>query len=47
MGDGMNFVVSFGGELLGLVEELVCEGLYSSEIIEGYEKAAAKALEWM
>ena len=47
MGDGTNFVVSFGGELLGLAEELVREGLHPSEIIEGYEKAAAKALEWM
>ena len=36
MGDGTNFVVSFGGELLGLAEELVREGLHPSEIIEGY-----------
>ena len=47
MGDGTNLVVSFGGELLGLAEELVLEGLHPSEIVEGYEKAAAKALEWM
>ena len=47
MGDGTNLVVSFGGELLGLAEELVREGLHPSEIVEGYEKAAAKALEWM
>ena len=33
MGDGTNFVVSFGGELLGLAEELVREGLHPSEII--------------
>jgi T-complex protein 1 subunit theta len=47
MGDGTNFVVSFGGELLGLAEELIREGLHPSEIVEGYEKAAAKALAWM
>jgi T-complex protein 1 subunit theta len=47
MGDGTNFVVTFGGELLGLAEELVREGLHPSEIIEGYQKAATKVLEWM
>lgn len=47
MGDGTNLVVTFAGELLGLAEELVRDGLHPSEIIEGYEKALTKTLEWM
>ena len=45
IGDGTNFVVTFGGELLGNAEELIRDGLHPSEIIEGYEKALGKTLE--
>jgi T-complex protein 1 subunit theta len=47
IGDGTNFVVTFGGELLGNAEELIRDGLHPSEIIEGYEKALGKTLEWL
>ena len=39
VGDGTNFVVSFAGELLGLAEELIRDGLHPSEIRDGYQKA--------
>ena len=47
IGDGTNLVVTFGGELLGNAEELIRDGLHPSEIIEGYEKALGKTLEWL
>jgi T-complex protein 1 subunit theta len=47
IGDGTNLVVTFGGELLGHAEELIRDGLHPSEIIEGYEKALGKTLEWL
>jgi len=45
IGDGTNLVVSLAGELLTHAEQLLREGLHTAEIAEGYEKAAAKALE--
>lgn len=45
IGDGSNFVVTFGGELLGQAEELVKMGLHPTEILSGYQKAAKKATE--
>ncbi|KAK9827683.1 hypothetical protein WJX81_008031 [Elliptochloris bilobata] len=47
IGDGTNFVVSFAGELLGAAEALLRDGLHTSEVADGYGKAAAKALEIM
>ena len=47
VGDGTNFVVSFAGELLGLAEELIRDGLHPSEIMDGYEKALEKCLVWL
>ena len=47
VGDGTNFVVSFAGELLGLAEELIRDGLHPSEIRDGYQKALEKCLEWL
>jgi len=46
IGDGTNLVVSFGGELLAMAEELIRDGLHPSEIIEGYEKALQQVLAW-
>mmetsp|Transcript_9099 Transcript_9099/g.15863 ORF Transcript_9099/g.15863 Transcript_9099/m.15863 type:complete len:543 (+) Transcript_9099:118-1746(+) len=45
IGDGTNLVLTLGGELLGHAEGLLREGLLTSEIADGYSKAAAKALE--
>ncbi|CAG9321312.1 unnamed protein product [Blepharisma stoltei] len=42
-GDGTNFVVILAGELLKLAEELIQTGLHPSEIVNGYERASAKA----
>ncbi|BDA41671.1 T-complex protein 1 subunit theta [Coccomyxa sp. Obi] len=47
IGDGTNFVVSFAGDLLSAAEGLLRDGLHTSEVAEGYGKAAAKALEVM
>lgn len=44
-GDNTNFVVSFGGELLRKAEDLIKSGLHTAEIVEGIERAHAKALE--
>ena len=44
-GDGTNFVVTFGGELMKLVEKLSTEGLEIADISEGYEKAFNKTME--
>jgi len=38
-GDGTNFVIAFAGELLKLAEELLHEGLHTSEIVSGYKTA--------
>ena len=40
-------MVSFAGELLGLAEELIRDGLHPSEIRDGYEKALEKCLVWL
>jgi T-complex protein 1 subunit theta len=46
VGDGSNFVLSFAGELLHQAEELIrVMKLHPSEIISGYKKALAKAVE--
>ncbi|RKP37589.1 chaperonin Cpn60/TCP-1 family [Dimargaris cristalligena] len=45
IGDGTNLVVIFAGELLQKAEMLLRMGLHPSEIIQGYELAAAKAQE--
>jgi len=42
IGDGTNLVVILAGELLKLAEDLITTGLHPSEIIAGYEKAAAR-----
>jgi len=47
VGDGTNLVVTFGGELLGLAEELIRDGLHPSEIIEGYQKALTQTMVWL
>lgn len=44
VGDGTNFVVTLGGELLSQAEGLLRLGLHPSDIIEGYLKASKKAL---
>mmetsp|Transcript_23659 Transcript_23659/g.59963 ORF Transcript_23659/g.59963 Transcript_23659/m.59963 type:complete len:548 (+) Transcript_23659:48-1691(+) len=44
MGDGTNLVVILAGELLVKAEELLHTGVHTSEIIAGYNKAAAVAL---
>ena len=46
-GDNTNFVISFGGELLKMAEELICQGLHTAEIVEGYQRAYERALEIM
>ena len=44
-GDGTNFVVTFGGELMNYAGKLVSEGLHVADVSEGYEKAFNKAME--
>mmetsp|Transcript_84551 Transcript_84551/g.244264 ORF Transcript_84551/g.244264 Transcript_84551/m.244264 type:complete len:540 (+) Transcript_84551:83-1702(+) len=46
-GDGTNFCVSFGGELLLRAEELLKEGIHASDVLKGYELARTKALEFI
>ncbi|KAF9608312.1 hypothetical protein IFM89_008934 [Coptis chinensis] len=45
IGDGANLTISFSGELLQNAEELIWSRLHPSEIISGYTKAIAKAIE--
>lgn len=45
VGDGTNWVVIFCGALLEEAEELLRLGVTTGEIVEGYEKALAKAIE--
>ncbi|KAI8929581.1 chaperonin Cpn60/TCP-1 family [Entophlyctis helioformis] len=45
MGDGTNFVVVLAGELLQQADFLLRMGLHPSELIQGYDVAAKKALE--
>ena len=42
-GDGTNFCVSFGGELLQRAEELLKEGIHANDVYKGYELARDKA----
>ena len=44
MGDGTNFVIMFGGELLSKAETLLRIGIHPSDVIRGYEMAAAETL---
>ncbi len=44
-GDATNLVVVLGGELLQQAEPLVRMGLHPSDIVLGYKKAGAKALQ--
>jgi T-complex protein 1 subunit theta len=44
-GDMTNFVISFAGELLKNAEELIRQGLHTSEIVSGYQRAFEKAQE--
>merc|ERR1711988_678019 len=45
VGDNTNLVVVFAGELLQQAESLIRMGLHISDIVAGYKKAGAKALE--
>ncbi|KAI9799066.1 MAG: T-complex protein 1 subunit theta [Piccolia ochrophora] len=45
MGDGTNLVIVLAGEMLKRAEELLRMGLKSSDIVQGYEKGQAYALE--
>jgi len=45
VGDGTNFVLVFGGELLQQAESLLKTGLHPTEILLGYEKAFKKCME--
>lgn len=47
MGDGTNFVMVFAGELLQQAEYLLRMGLVPAEVIQGYNLAGKKALEFM
>jgi len=46
-GDNTNLVIAFCGELLVQAEALIRMGLHPSEIVAGYTKAGAKALEML
>ena len=45
VGDGTTTVVILAGELLGKAEDLINKGVHPTVIVEGYSKAADKALE--
>jgi chaperonin GroEL (HSP60 family) len=45
MGDATNLVLIFAGELLKKAENLIIMGLHPTDVIQGYELAAIKALE--
>eukprot|EP00823_Brevimastigomonas_motovehiculus_P009084 TRINITY_DN8765_c0_g1_i1.p1 TRINITY_DN8765_c0_g1~~TRINITY_DN8765_c0_g1_i1.p1 ORF type:complete len:546 (+),score=158.90 TRINITY_DN8765_c0_g1_i1:82-1719(+) len=47
VGDGANFTVMFGGELLQKAEDLVRQGLHPADIVSGYQKAAKQTLEYL
>ena len=44
VGDGTNFVLLLAGALLEHAEDLLRMGLSPTEVVEGYEMAAEKAL---
>ena len=45
VGDGTNFVLILAGALLERAEDLLRMGLSPTEVIDGYEMAAQKALD--
>ncbi|PNW85024.1 hypothetical protein CHLRE_03g168450v5 [Chlamydomonas reinhardtii] len=45
IGDGTNLVLTLGGELLANAESLLRDGLQTSEVVDGYQRACDKALE--
>lgn len=45
IGDGSNYVIALSGALLKAAEDLVKMGLHPSDIVSGYTKAGAKAIE--
>ena len=45
VGDGTNFVIILGGELMHQAESLLKMGLHPSDILLGYEKASTKTIE--
>lgn len=47
VGDAVNLVIVLAGELLQQAESLIRTGLHISEIVSGYHKAGAKALEFL
>ncbi|CAE8740342.1 unnamed protein product [Polarella glacialis] len=46
-GDATNLVVSLSGELLYRAEELLKEGIHSTDVLKGYELARDKAMEFL
>merc|ERR1719217_509836 len=46
-GDFTNFCLSFGGELLIRAEELLKEGIHSTDILKGYELSRDKVLSFL
>jgi T-complex protein 1 subunit theta len=44
-GDNTNYVASICGELLRLAQDLIMQGLHTTEIISGYQRAYEKVLE--
>merc|ERR550532_94157 len=47
IGDGSNLVVVFAGELMKKAEELIGMGLHPSDIVQGYDKAITKCLDYL
>eukprot|EP00747_Dinoflagellata_sp_TGD_P134574 gnl/TRDRNA2_/TRDRNA2_175339_c0_seq1.p1 gnl/TRDRNA2_/TRDRNA2_175339_c0~~gnl/TRDRNA2_/TRDRNA2_175339_c0_seq1.p1 ORF type:complete len:536 (-),score=-14.96 gnl/TRDRNA2_/TRDRNA2_175339_c0_seq1:140-1747(-) len=45
IGDGTNQVITIAGELLSRAEHLIRDGLHPTDIVNGYRKAADKAIE--
>lgn len=44
-GDNTNYVASIVGELLKLAQDLILQGIHTTEIISGYQRAYERALE--
>merc|ERR1719383_1154204 len=47
IGDGSNLVVVLAGELMKKAEELIGMGLHPSDIVQGYDKAITKCLDYL
>lgn len=45
IGDGTNFVLALAGELLSNAEGILRDGLHTTDVADGYQKASEKALE--